>query len=114
MASASRLPADVLISEYADDPDIGTILDEFIDGLVAQVEDMRQWLAQAKFSDLQRGAHRIKGSGGGYGYPVLTEAARSLEDAAKARDYPTAAAGMERVAALCQAIQRGRNRAVST
>jgi HPt (histidine-containing phosphotransfer) domain-containing protein len=101
--------ATIIISEYVDDPDIGAILDEFIGGLAEQIDEMRRAMADADFLVLQRGAHRMKGAGGGYGYPMLSDAARTLEDAAKTRDAQSAFAELERVASLCDAIQRGRD-----
>ena len=56
---------------------------------------------------LQRLAHRLKGAGGSYGYPTLSEAARSLELAAKARDVGGAAAALATVKEVCAAIQTG-------
>ena len=72
-----------------------------------QVDDMRAALAKAQFADLQRLAHRMKGSGGNYGYPMLTDAAKDLENAAKAQDAQSAGPALDQIAALCQAIQKG-------
>ena len=102
-------PADEteIISIYADDPDIVPILEGYVARLQAQVDDMRAALGNAQFVDLQRLAHRLKGSGGNYGYPMLTEAAGKLEEAAKARDLRSAGEALHRIALLCQAIERG-------
>jgi HPt (histidine-containing phosphotransfer) domain-containing protein len=54
------------------------------------------------------GAHRITGAGGSYGYPTLSEAARSLELAAKAQDLGGAAAALVSIKEVCAAIQVGR------
>ena len=52
-------------------------------------------------------AHRLKGAGGSYGYLLLTEASKRLEEACKARNTDAAKAAIDDVAAMCLAIQRG-------
>jgi PAS domain S-box-containing protein len=102
-----------IISLYVDDPDIMPILEGYIVRLGGQVQDMRAALASAQFPDLQRLAHQMKGSGGNYGYPMLTEAAKDLEDAAKAKDIQSAAKALHRVASLCGAIEKGYDKQTS-
>jgi HPt (histidine-containing phosphotransfer) domain-containing protein len=57
--------------------------------------------------ELQRLAHRLKGAGGSYGYPELTEAARGLEVAARAGDVEAAGIALGRLIAMSRAIVRG-------
>jgi PAS domain S-box-containing protein len=92
-------------SEFADDPEIAAILKGFIAGLEGQVGAMHKALADHRYEDLQRAAHQMKGSAGSYGYPALTDAAKALEDAMKNRDLAAAVPALERVAALCRAIE---------
>ena len=73
---------------------------------------MRQLLAANRYPELQRQAHMLKGSAGGYGYPALTEACQGLENAAEAQDAAAAAAAMDRIAWMCDAIVAGRQTAV--
>jgi HPt (histidine-containing phosphotransfer) domain-containing protein len=75
--------------------------------LNGQVAAMRQAYADARLEELQRLAHRLKGAGGSYGYPLLTDASKRLEDAVKARDSRAAETAIDEIAAMCQAIQRG-------
>ncbi|MGD0656067.1 MAG: CHASE domain-containing protein [Thermoguttaceae bacterium] len=96
-----------IISLYVDDPDIMPILDGYVERLAGQVEEMRAALGNAQFTDLQRLAHRMKGSGGNYGYPMLTDAAKDLEEAAKAQDVQSAGAALHKVALLCRTIENG-------
>jgi HPt (histidine-containing phosphotransfer) domain-containing protein len=106
-ARAEADAPDAVVSQFVDDPDIVAILGPFVAGLDAQVRAMREALAEHRYEDLRRAAHRMKGAGGSYGYPALTDAARALEDAAKNEDPAGAASALERLTALCQAIQRG-------
>jgi len=96
-----------IISQYVDDPDIMPILGGYVERLGNQVDEMRAALGDARFEDLHRLAHRMKGSGGNYGYPMLTDAAKNLEDAAKAQDLRSAGEALHKVALLCQAIEKG-------
>lgn len=98
---------DSITSLYVDDPEIMPILDGYIGRLGGQVDGMRGALADAKFVDLQRLAHKMKGSGANYGYPMLTDAAKELENAAKAQDVQSAAETLNKIASLCRAIEKG-------
>ncbi|MGA2797030.1 MAG: CHASE domain-containing protein [Thermoguttaceae bacterium] len=104
-----NLPGDenAIISQYVDDPDIMPILGGYVERLGGQVDEMRAALGNAQFADLHRLAHRMKGSGGNYGYSMLTDAARNLEEAAKAQDLLSAGEALHKVALLCQAIEKG-------
>ena len=83
------------------------ILPGYIERLDIQVADMRAALVEGRFPDLQRFAHRMKGSGGNYGFPMLTAAAKRLEAAAKGQDAQLATQEVEQIAALCKAINNG-------
>jgi len=96
-----------LTSLYADDPDIAPILQEFIDGLSGQVSHMGLNARTGAYDELRRQAHQIKGAGGGYGYPALTEAAARLEDAANTREAERVAMALGEVEILSQAIVQG-------
>jgi len=69
---------------------------------------MREALAARQFDELLRESHQLKGAGGSYGYPDLTDAARVLEMTAKNHDTASGAVALERLAALSRAIIRGR------
>jgi CheY-like chemotaxis protein len=97
----------VIVSQYINDPDMASILETFIGRLADQVEAMRHAYADGQHRELQRLAHQLKGAGGSYGYPSLTEAARVLEDAAKAQEGTAEGAALEALAAVSLAIQRG-------
>lgn len=72
-----------LTSKFADDPDMTDLIEMFVNDLPQQIESLRTSFEQRHFQDLQVIAHQIKGAGGGYGYPSLTNAASSLEDSIK-------------------------------
>lgn len=106
-SAAASVEGDVMLSAYRDDPEMAMILGEFIGRLNGQVTAMRQAYAEERLEDLQRLAHRLKGAGGSYGYPLLTEAGKKLEDACKAGKVDAARVAIDDVAGKCAAIQRG-------
>ncbi len=96
-----------IVSLYADDPDVAGILEGFIRGLNDQLTQMGDVFADGRYEDLKRLAHRLKGAGGSYGYPSLTDACKKLEDAAAAQDADSVVHSLEEVAGLCRAIKDG-------
>ena len=73
----------------------------------SQLDALCKALEEERLEDAERLAHRITGAGGSYGYPTLSEVAKSLELAAKARDMGGAAAALAGVKEVCAAIQTG-------
>jgi CheY-like chemotaxis protein/HPt (histidine-containing phosphotransfer) domain-containing protein len=98
---------ETVVSQFAGDPEMAEILELFVHRLAGQVAAMRESFALGNYEHLQRLAHGLKGSGGSYGYPSLTEACRMLEHAVRAREIEAARAALDWVAAVCQAIQNG-------
>jgi len=79
--SNDPIPSDLV----KDDPDYADIVVTFVEGLKDRLADMEDALRQSDFDTLRTTAHQLKGSGGGFGYPILTEHATRLERLAKAR-----------------------------
>lgn len=49
----------------------------------ADVKQILEWIEQSAFDNIRELAHKIKGSGGGYGFAGLSQIAAELEQAAK-------------------------------
>jgi PAS domain S-box-containing protein len=99
--------SDMILSQFADDPQLAEILPGFVERLPAQLDALCEALEEERLDDIQRLAHRLKGAGGSYGYPTLSEVAKSLELAAKAQDVDGATATLAEVKEVCAAIQTG-------
>jgi len=95
-------------SDYRDDADMAGIIAEFVAHLPQRVKEMRQAAANNQWDALQRAAHQLKGSGGGYGYACLTEVARGLESQAKRQDAEAAMLTLNDLAVLVERILAGR------
>jgi len=84
-------------SELADDPDFRELLEEF--GTV--VPERREGLLAAHrggaYDELRKRAHQLKGAGGGFGFPQLSELAAELERACVSGDPARIAESLERI-----------------
>jgi HPt (histidine-containing phosphotransfer) domain-containing protein len=98
---------EVVVSRYINDLDMAKVLENFVGRLESQINAMHQAFANERFEELQRHAHKLKGAGGSYGYPSLTDAAKVLEDAAKTQDSVAAGAALDTMDRLVHAIQNG-------
>jgi len=105
--SAQTSPDEPIKSNLVNDPDMTDLLDAFVARLPETLAAMAEALANNAHEELQRLAHQMKGSGGGYGYPMLTEEACKLEDAVKADDAPATVATLNGLHALGRAIVTG-------
>ena len=90
-------------SAYENDPDMLEIVREFASELPARIAKLEAHLAANDMRALQTLAHQLKGAGGGYGFPQITELAASLESALKqGLESPVI---KDRTAALCAMLR---------
>ncbi len=97
-----------IYSGYADYADLVELADEFAAGLKEDVESMRKVLKSGDHDGLRRLAHQMNGAGGNYGYPMLTEAAKAIEEATKAEDAKAGTLALDKLEKFCHAVVRGR------
>ncbi len=99
---------ETICSNLADDEDLTDLIDEFVAELEEDISTMRKALESCDYDGLRRLAHQIKGAGGSYGYPMLTEAANVLEEAAESNDEAACMTSLDELAILCLAVKQGR------
>jgi CheY-like chemotaxis protein/HPt (histidine-containing phosphotransfer) domain-containing protein len=68
-----------LVSEYAVDPDMAPLVERFVAGLAEKRCALQRAALETDLEPLRRLAHQLKGAGGGYGFPTITEAAAEVE-----------------------------------
>lgn len=68
-----------LLSEFANDTDMLELVEMFVSEMPEKIEALNKCYNEQVFSEVQRLAHQLKGSSGGYGFPSLGEAAADLE-----------------------------------
>ncbi len=66
-------------SELADEEDMRELILEFVMELPGRSAQMRALTSADSRESLRAMAHQLKGAGGGYGYPAITQAAARLE-----------------------------------
>ena len=70
-----------------------------------EVETFRTQLAAGEFEALRIGGHSLKGSGGGYGFPLLTTIGATIEIAAKAKEAAKIEAALTEYADYIQRVE---------
>jgi CheY-like chemotaxis protein/HPt (histidine-containing phosphotransfer) domain-containing protein len=85
-AASLRPPAPprAIIEEL--DPDLAALVPDFLERRREELLVLEQALEQAEFDTVYRLGHNLRGSGGSYGFPVMTEIGERMERAAKASD----------------------------
>lgn len=68
----------------ATDPDLLDLVRDFVLGLDRRISDMQQARSAGDWIRLRSLAHQLKGAGGSYGYPDLSDLAAQLESVALA------------------------------
>ncbi|MCH9033628.1 MAG: Hpt domain-containing protein [Planctomycetes bacterium] len=63
----------------ADDPSLADLVAEFVDGLHARAQAIQKAIDAQAFDTIESLSHQLKGAGGGYGYPALSQTAAQLE-----------------------------------
>ncbi len=66
--------------------DLEVLIPRYMERRHKEVDSFRAQLAAADFEALRIGGHSLKGSGGGYGFPLLTQIGAAIETAAKTQD----------------------------
>jgi HPt (histidine-containing phosphotransfer) domain-containing protein len=99
--------ADKLVSELlCEDPDLRDIIEEFVDGLSDRIVHLKLAFDELDWSQLRTLAHRLKGAGGSYGYPQISQLAARMEQNFKthrADDFDTQIHQLERLASAAHA-----------
>ena len=73
-------------SSRENDPILSEILIDYVANLPVYVREMANLLARSEMEDLRQLVHQLKGSGGGYGFPKITELAAIAEARIANRD----------------------------
>lgn len=105
MAENSDVPKDPIGSELVkEDAAFADIVNEFVNGLSGHLSIMETALRRADFAALRTSAHQLKGSGGGHGYPILTERAAVLERHASQQSMDNCIAALDELKQICTRV----------
>lgn len=98
----------LLYSSLASDPDLGDIVDLFVDEMPGRVENLSRCMAVGDWDQLGRYAHQMKGACGSYGFDQLTIPAARLERACReTNDELLIREALEELSMLCQRVRGG-------
>jgi HPt (histidine-containing phosphotransfer) domain-containing protein len=68
------------------DEDLADLIPGYMDNRRADIESIKTALLEEDLETIRIIGHSMKGSGGGYGFDLITEIGANIEDAAKASD----------------------------
>lgn len=75
-----------LYSSLGGDPDLGEIVDMFVEEMPDRVSAIQNQLEEANWDGLRRTAHQLKGAAGSYGFDSVSPCAARLEDAVREQE----------------------------
>lgn len=91
-----------------DDSVLAELLPQYFDLCRRDLVQLRDALAQNDFEKVRVLGHNLKGSGGAYGFPNLTEIGASLETSGKTQDGGLARSATDRLAEFLSAQEPGK------
>ena len=74
------MQCDPLRSEMADDPDFAPLVDVYVAGIPEKIAALDEMTECGDLPGIRLHAHRCRGTGASYGFPLLTEVAARCED----------------------------------
>ena len=75
----NTVQADGIYSDFGSDPCLQELVELFVDEMPARIQRLTEAHAQLDRDSLRQCAHQLKGSGGSYGFSILTKRAHALE-----------------------------------
>ena len=105
MANEDQEPRDLIGSDLVkEDPSFSKIVVQFLEGLDRRLTTMEDAIRASDFEALRTAAHQLKGTGGGYGYPILTERAAKLERCARQHTIEDCTSALAELRELCSRV----------
>jgi len=101
LSNSSKPIASELVLE---DKSFEDIVVQFVEGLQERVDIMQEALVASDFESLRVAAHQLKGSGGGYGYPMLSHQASEIEKKAKEQVLDQCQTEFDKLKNLCTRV----------
>ncbi len=93
-----------LRSEYAEDPDMVELVSEYVESMPQRLHSLMTAFELCHRDQLIRIVHQLKGSGGGYGFPLVSIAADKLERrllSVTDQDMDTVGPDLDSLIAIC-------------
>ena len=87
------------------DPDLRDLIPEYLEDRRRELPPLDAALSKGDFETIRGVGHRLRGTGGGYGFDELTTIGASLEKAAKERHVETVRRDLARLAAYLGSVE---------
>ncbi len=95
-------------SNLALDPDLGELVEMFVDEMPERVEKLQDCWDRADLDGLGRVAHQFKGAAGSYGFEELTPFLQRLDHSVRtARPDDEILAALDGVIEMCERVRAG-------
>ena len=91
----------------AEDLSFADLVTEFVDGLDARAQAIQEAIDAQALDTVKSLSHQLKGAGGGYGYPALSETAAKLEQRAQTEDVARCQEVLDELRSLLTRIEVG-------
>ena len=91
-------------SDFADDPTFHELLEEFAAAMPVRRDGLLEAHQNEDWELLRTRAHQLKGAGGGFGFPRLSEVALELETACRSQDPAQIAGALEVLVGLLNRV----------
>lgn len=72
------------------DPDLKELIPDYLEKRRSELREFRRLMDEGDFQNLQKLGHKLRGSAGSYGFPVLSEVGKEFEEGGKDKDYQRA------------------------
>lgn len=80
------------------------LIPEYLQNRRLDVDRLRSWMAEGKGAEMKRLLHQMKGSGGMYGFPRITDLARLMEARVAAGEIRACADLIEELSSYVDAV----------
>jgi HPt (histidine-containing phosphotransfer) domain-containing protein len=95
-------------SSLGEDPDFSELVELYVAEMPARIERFKELFRLGQYYELNRLAHQLKGSAGGYGFDEITPAAARVEHAATSEpDLIELEAALCDLLDLCSRVRSG-------
>lgn len=88
---------------YVDD-ELADLIPEFLENRRRDVEQIARLVREERYNELSRLGHTMKGVGGSYGFPAISDIGQGIEEASAHGDGEMIATLRERLAAYLAAV----------
>lgn len=100
-------PDKIVSNLLQENPELAGLIGQFIDALPGLVEDFASVIARQDWIKLRKLAHDMRGIGGGYGYPLLSELAEHMGGCVQNEQFGELEADLRAMRTLAQRIKEG-------